>query len=369
MSKALNQFKPDYIVCPGEILEETLEARGMKKSELAERCGRSEKMISQIISGQAPITAETAIQFERVLGVSANIWNNLEAKYRLAVAKTEQQDGLNQQIAWAKRFPLKYMTDLGFIQKPKSNIDKVEKLLDFFGVANSDAWEERCARICVNFRKSPSFESAPESVTAWLRMGQILAQDIQCEPFNKDYFIQALKNIRSLTLEKNPDVFIPALTNICSDVGVAIVIVPELPKTHLSGAARWLTKDKAIIQLSFRYKSNDHFWFTFFHESGHILKHGKKEIFIDDDDGYRSDKEKEADLFACSTLIPTRQFNSFVRKRSISRASIIKFANEVNIAPGIVVGQLQHYKYVPYNRYNDLKVRFRWVGKDKIIYR
>lgn len=90
MSTVANQFEPDYAIPPGEILEETLEARGIKKAEFAERCGRSGKMIRQIINGQAPITAETAIQFERVLDVSAGVWNNLEANYRLEVAKTKQ---------------------------------------------------------------------------------------------------------------------------------------------------------------------------------------------------------------------------------------------------------------------------------------
>jgi len=77
------QYKPDYAVPPGEILEEILEARNIKKRDLAERCGLSAKTVSLIISGKAPITPGTAIQFERVLGVPANIWNNLEANYRL----------------------------------------------------------------------------------------------------------------------------------------------------------------------------------------------------------------------------------------------------------------------------------------------
>lgn len=82
-----NTFSPDYIVTPGEILEETLEARKMKKREFAMRCGRSAKMISQIVAGKAPITPQTAIQFERVLGVSASLWMNLETRYRLHLAR------------------------------------------------------------------------------------------------------------------------------------------------------------------------------------------------------------------------------------------------------------------------------------------
>jgi len=83
----MDQFYPDYAIHPGEILMETLEARNMKKSELAERCGLSPKTVSLILNEKAPITPETAIQLERVLGVSANIWINLDANYRLHTTK------------------------------------------------------------------------------------------------------------------------------------------------------------------------------------------------------------------------------------------------------------------------------------------
>ncbi|HEC13397.1 MAG TPA: addiction module antidote protein, HigA family [Acidiferrobacteraceae bacterium] len=359
MSTVANQFEPDYAIPPGEILEETLATRGMKKAEFAERCGRSEKMVSQIISGQAPITAETAIQFERVLGVNASVWNNLEANYRLAVAKSEQQKALLAQKDWAKRFPINKMVKLGFIPKPESPTDRVEKLLDFFGVGSAAAWEERCARVCIAYRKSPSYKSAPESVAAWLRMGELHAEDIDCAAYNRERFIEALSSIRGLTRQP-PDVFVPEMQSLCADAGVAVALVPELPKTHLSGAARWLTKDKALIMFSLRHKSDDHLWFTFFHEAGHILLHGKKDVFIDEEEIEDNDKEQEADRFARNTLIPLKEYRVFQQLGRWSTATIATFAEQLGIAPGIVVGRLQHDGLIPYSHYNKLKTRFVW---------
>ena len=51
-------------------------------AELAESTGRPRKTINEIIAGKAEITAETALQLERVLGIPASFWNNLERNYQ-----------------------------------------------------------------------------------------------------------------------------------------------------------------------------------------------------------------------------------------------------------------------------------------------
>ena len=79
-------FEPDYLVPPGEILEETLQARGMGKQELAERIGRTPKFVSELIAGKAPLSPATAIALEHVLNTPASLWANLETNYRLRLA-------------------------------------------------------------------------------------------------------------------------------------------------------------------------------------------------------------------------------------------------------------------------------------------
>ena len=142
-----------------------------------------------------------------------------------------------------------------------------------------------------------------------------------------------------------------------------MVFIPELPKTGVHGATRWLG-DKAVIQLSLRYKSNDHLWFTFFHEAGHIVKHGRKEVFIEGK-GLNGDKEEEANVFACDKLIPPASLRQFLEQGSPTLADIQLFAHNIGIAPGIVVGRLQHDGILPCDIGNKLKVFYRWADEEE----
>lgn len=355
-----NQFNPDYAIHPGEILEETLQARGIKKVDLAKRIGLSEKTINQIIHEKAPVTPETAIQLERVLGVSAAIWNNLEAFYRLHIARESSRKQLGTRVEWIRSFPVKELVKRGVIDKPIDPIDTAEKLLNFFAIGSIEAWENRFNNLAVNFRHSNSFKSAPESVATWLRIGELKAEEIVAEPYNKGKFIASLYKIRELT-SKPPEVFEPRMKELCREAGVVLVFAYELQKTHLFGATRWLTPEKALIILSLRYKTDDHFWFSFFHEAGHILHHGKKDIFLDEKEMEANEKEKEADRFATKILIPDDKYQTFVKNinnKHVTKQLVCNFAGSVNVAPGIVVGRLQHDHVIPYSLLNGLKRKF-----------
>ena len=354
------QYAPDYAVSPGQILEETLQARNMKKQDLAQRCGLSAKTVSLIIGGQAPVSPQTALQLERVLGVSANIWNNLEANYRLSQAKQDSRQKLSQQVEWANRFPVKELVKRGFLTQHSDPVEMLEQLLGFFEVGSISAWQAKFSQLEVSFRRSPSFQSSLESVATWLRMGELLAERIHREPYNRSRFEQVLTEVRKLTVD-GPETFEPKMTEMCGQAGIALVLVSELPGTHLSGAARWLAKDKALIMLSLRYKTDDHFWFSFFHESGHILHGSKKAIFLEETETWSSDEEDEADRFASNMLIPPVAYAEFVRCRRYGSADIVAFAKRHAIAPGVVVGRLQHDRYVDWSRLNRLKRRFALV--------
>lgn len=183
---------------------------------------------------------------------------------------------------------------------------------------------------------------------------------MDCAPYRETQFRKSLKCARELTCETS-DVFVPQLKTLCAESGVALVFVRELPNTGISGATRWLSKDKALIQLSLRYKSNDHLWFTFFHEAGHILKHGK-EVFLEiNGKGLDGEKEAEADQFARDELIPPASWQGFLETFDHSTAAVRIFAKQIDIAPGIVVGRLQHDKIWTYQRGNELKVSLTWV--------
>lgn len=350
-------FEPDYAIHPGEMLEETLAARGIKKSEFAEMCELSPKTVSQIINGKAPVSPENAIGFERVLGVSANVWSNLDAHYRLHHARSMLRKGLEQRKAWAASFPVKELTERGYLPPVTGTGEKVEALLDFFGVSSIKAFKTRFQKVAVAYRKSPAFKSSPESVAAWLRICELRASDVTTKAYDRQQFKKALVEIRSLTGEE-PEVFEPRMKEFCWRVGVTLVLASELPKTRLSGATRWLNPNKALIMLSLRHKTDDHFWFTFFHQAGHLLLHGKRDVFIDEPDMQQNAKEREADRFASNVLIPSEDYELFAQRSGFSRRDILSFACEQGIAPGIVVGRLQHDGFIEFRWHNKLKRRF-----------
>lgn len=362
---AINEYRPDYVVPPGDVLSYELEIRGMNQSELAKRTGLTPKHIVSIIKADSSITPETAIKFERALGMPVEYWLNLESHYQEIKARISEEDQLERDLVWLQRIPINAMAKLGWLQKFKDKKAQLVEVLRFFGIASVEQWDDMWPNLNVAYRQHNAHEVFPEAVSAWLRQGELQAKAMQCQPFDKVKFREALDKIRALTAEE-PNVFVPAMQALCSAAGVAVVFVPALPKTGVSGATRWLNQNTAIIQLSLRYKTNDHLWFTFFHEAGHIHLHGKKELFLEGANGLDQTKEDEANRFAESEVIPKKEFNNFVRSTTCyTKADIIRFAKSIGIAPGIVVGQLQHKGLLPNTHCNDLKQRYVWDHETK----
>lgn len=361
MSRAqTNSFVPDYLVTPGEVLEDYLDDLGMTQAELADRMGLAKKTINEIIKGKAPITIETALKLERTLGRPAHFWSNLERQYQEDRLRIDKQQRIQSDLEWLEKVPVAAMTNLGWIPKLKNKAEKLEAVLCFFGIASPAQWEKIWREHQVAYRQTERFENCAESVSAWLRQGEIQAQQITCAPFDKKSFQNVLGEVRDLTREEAPDVFVPKLVELCASAGVAVVFVPELPKSGTYGATRWLG-ERAVIQLSLRYKSNDHLWFTFFHEAGHILKHGRKDVFIEGKNGLDNEKEEEANIFARDKLIPPIDYRRFLADWDrLSLSPVVTFAEEIKIAPGIVVGRLQHDGYLPKDIGNKLKAFYRW---------
>ncbi len=356
----VNEYLPDRVSPPGETLLEMLEERGMSQAELAGRTGRPKKTINEIIKGKASITPATALQLEHVLGAPASFWNNREQHYRESLARQAERDSLEGQVGWLNQFPIREMVNLGWLPPTNDSIEMLENVLNFFGIAAPTQWQ-RIWEAGVAFRKSPVFESDPFVISAWLRRGEIEAHQIDCAPYDGDRFVSALSAVRDLTTQP-PEVFQPEVQRLCAAAGAAVAFVPELPKARISGATRWINPDKALIQVSLRYKTDDQLWFTFFHEAGHILKHGKRDVFVEDGSG-QDEKETEADQFAADFLIPPAEYQRFTARLGYySKDEIRDFARRLKIAPGIVTGRLQHDGKLPSANCNDLKQYFTWAS-------
>lgn len=354
-------WRPEWAVAPGEILQEALEDRGMSQSELARRMGRPTKTINEIINGKAAITPDTAIQLERTLGINASFWNNLETSYRERLALDRAQRELEASAGWAQQFPVRDLERYGLIRPGSTTGEAVAALLSFFGVASREVWEKQWLDPAVSFRRSPAFASSTEATAAWLRWGEFQASKTETKPFDAGRLREVMNEVRGLTRQADFMGSVDRTRALLATAGVVLVLTPEFTGTRVSGAARWITPGKAMIQLSMRYKSNDHFWFSLFHEVGHLLERGRADYIDDEDGGESADAaEQKADAFARDSLIAPGDYAEFIEARAFTEQSVRAFASKQGIAPGIVVGRLQRDDLLDKAHLNRLKKMIRW---------
>jgi HTH-type transcriptional regulator/antitoxin HigA len=273
------------------------------------------------------------------------------------------EEELGQYKSWASAFPVKDLVRHNLIKQGSSHAATVGALLRYFGMSNPDAWTTHWLAPAVSFRASPTYQSSPHATAAWLRWGELLAEQIATEPFDPTRLRDVLQEVRPLTRRDLP-LIQQRVEGMFASAGVAFVLTPELSRVRLSGAARWLTADKAMIQLSLRHKTDDQLWFTVFHEARHLL--GRKRVdFLDDesrpDDGI-DDDEADADRFARDVLIPASDYEAFVEQGAFTASAIRAFAKSQDIAPGIVVGRLQREHFVPRSHHDNLKKRLSFVS-------
>lgn len=336
---------------PGDTIQEHIEFIGMSQAELAERMGRPKEKINDIIKGREPITTATAFQLENVLGIPASFWISRENTYRKELYELQQQEESGKKNGWLRAFPVNEMQKLGWLPDTNEKHVLIDSLLKFFGVASTDEWERIYIdrEVSVAFRVSLANTKKPYAISAWLRMGEIQAQNLEIKNFDKKKFRESLAEIKEMAFLM-PVKFSQQLQSICAKCGVAVVFTPNLPRAPISGATRWF-HNKPIIQLSGRYKTNDHFWFTFFHEAAHIILHGKKNIFLEDVEGTEIDKEKEdeANNFASKILLNDNELKEIIRNMPITDNKISAFAEKYRTPSGVIIGRLQHLKLVAFS--------------------
>ena len=350
----------DLAIAPGEYLAEVLEAKGMAQADLARRVGRPVQAVNEIIKGQKAITPETAIQLERALDVPAHIWTGLESRYQLVKARLEEKKRLKREAALVPCVPYKQLADLGCVEKTRDSELKVRELQRFYGVS-SLANVPGIKAYEASFRIGGGREASGYALTAWIRCAELRAAEVRTDAFDRKKLRGALAEIRGLS-RRNPGAFVPKLERVLAGCGIAFILLPHFPKTYAHGATFWPVPGKAVLLMSIRGRWEDAFWFSLFHEIGHLLMHGKR-TFIDDKKAPLEllGKEKEADEFAANSLIPTERLEEFVRGRQFGERSVRDFADEVGVSPAIVVGRLQHEGLLGYgSELNKLRIKFDW---------
>jgi HTH-type transcriptional regulator/antitoxin HigA len=355
-------FEPRWASAPGETILQALYERGQSVDDLAEWLGLSDPQTRRLLTGAARIDNQIARALALHLGGSEGFWIARESRY------LEQKLWVSADSLAAK-LPVKDLIKRGWIKRSTSWRERAKDCLEFFGVTSEEEYDSLYGNRLANahFRRSATLKVNNPAVAAWLRRAEIESQAIDTADWSAAVFRQSLPGIRDLTKTKNPEVFIPKLQALCAAAGVALVVLATPPECPVSGAALYTRDDVPMIVLSARYRSDDHFWFTFFHEAGHLLLHDvAASPFLDElgPEGVdRSSTEVEADEFARSTLIDDRRGTiASGRSSGPTMREIIAYADMQGVAPGIIVGQLQHDGVFGFDRSNYLKRKYRWDG-------
>lgn len=349
----------DLAVPPGEYLAEVIADLDMTQADLSRRMGRPVQAINEIVMGKKAITSETALQLERVTGVPAHIWTGLEEEYRLVLAKQEEEEILDREGQSIDAELFRAMAKLGWVGKARGPSDKARELCQFFGVAALSYVKD--AKLSGHaFRVADRDGASSLALAAWLRRAELTARTIDTRTFVAGRVREVVTELREFTLQP-PHAWHAAAQELLAAVGVALVVQPHLPKTYANGATFWVAPDKAVIVLSLRGVWADVFWFTLFHELGHVALHGKRDphVSIDKAD---SAIEIEANAFAADNLIPRRVYEEFVLTGNFAESEVRAFSRSIGIAPGVIVGRLQHEGHVPYSRLNTLREKYEFVS-------
>jgi Zn-dependent peptidase ImmA (M78 family)/plasmid maintenance system antidote protein VapI len=357
-------FQPNWASPPGDTILDFLTENDVSISDFSKQMEIKSAFTKRLLNGNEIVTDAIAEKLAFVIGSTKNFWLARESQYRNDLQYLKQEK--NEKQHWLREFPIRDMINFGWIPKSKTSSEKEMSCLEFFDIYKREEWPEKYHDLLLvtSFRTSSSFDSKPESVITWLRKGEIEAEKVNCRPWNPTKFKKTLSNIRDLTRIKEPNVFLPRIIESFAECGVAVVIAPTPAKCTASGATYFLSPKKALLLLSFRHLSDDHFWFSLFHEAGHILLHGNKSLFLENIGNSNSKEEREANDFSADILIPKEHQDELRMLRANQWRDIIRFAKKVGVSPGIIVGQLQHLGIISHKQLNKLKTRYRWVKSE-----
>jgi len=348
-----NEYNPQIVSHPGLGLREKLEELQMSPKEFAVRCNKPVKTISEVLNGKSAITPDMAVQFENVLHIPAKFWLKRQYNYDEFVARSNRQETIEGATDWARLFPYADMAKKGWVPKTSRVEEKAEHLMEYFSFSSHISWEKfyMKSELKASFRISLAHTNTPHALSAWLRRGDIQAQAIEAPEYSAKALRAVLPQLKAI-MAKQPDDFFQQAQALCLGAGLKLVYTPCLPKAPINGVARWIENNTTpLIQLSCRQKRNDVFWFSFFHELGHILLHGRKDIFLEnvEYEGFDAEKEAAADAFAIAWTFSEKQETEVMKKNRLTTDDIVVYAEKFQTHPAMIIGRLQKKEVIHYS--------------------
>lgn len=353
-------YQPDWFSRPGSTLLEMMQDQDLDTRLLAGRLGCDHTTVRDLLTGAKTIDASAAEALSVAVGGTPGFWHRRQQAYDRSLSKVAASIPNDRAKEWVGALPVADMVKHGWIARPSGREATLRSLLAYFGVNGPSDWERRYADFSSDlvFRTSPSFKSAVGPLATWLRQAEIEANDVRCAAWNRKALIERLPQMRELAVVKNPAVFMRGLRALCAEAGVALVALRAPTGCRASGAMRFLPDGRAMLVLSFRHLSDDHHWFTFFHEVAHLVLHADGGTFVDLEGSANEGREKEANDFAADLLVPPERRDEMLSLGSNANA-IIRFAVQVGVSPGVVVGQMQRAGILRSNQMQGLRRRYK----------
>jgi Zn-dependent peptidase ImmA (M78 family)/plasmid maintenance system antidote protein VapI len=361
----VQDFTPDWFSKPGDALRSLMIRRGCAVEQVACLLEGGLPTLRGLLDGTGSITESHARVLAEHLGGTTSFWSKRQSKYEEALERAVDRANATEGDDWLL-LPVPGGKPRGRLTAEKRRAE-IRRRLVFFNVGTLDAWEARYGRICADtlFRKSQAFATNNRAVLMWLRSGELGADLVSTRRWSVGNLIDRLEAIKKLSRIKQPDRFLEKLKRLCAEAGVAVVARKTPPGCPASGASRMVAPDKAMILLSFRGLSDDKFWFTVFHELGHLILHGAK-TFVDSDMEEVDESEREANEFASRLIVPEARMGEFERLGT-SRDAVLRFSVSVGVAPGLTVGQMQHRQMIRRDQMNYLKRHWSWEDLNPIL--
>ena len=360
MMENMNGLSLDFIIHPGETIKEVLEEKQMNQEELAIRTGFSPKHVSEVVNGKKCISPSFAKSLEYVFGIPASFWINLQGIYDKELLEYKEQVEIDEnEVNIIKQLKdlIKYAEKLEIIKKTKNEISQIIELRNICNVNNLTYINKLCAS-SVAFRKSHTIETNLYVLYVWLRICELIAEKNEIEnEYNKEKLVANISNIKKcMFLEVNDA--ITELTRIFAECGIVFQVVKNFTGAPVQGFIK-KNNNRIILSMTIRGAFADIFWFTLFHEIGHLLNENiGNPNFIDFAES-KSDMEDSADEFARKSLINEEDFNKLMNRQALTELDIINFAEAQNVQPFVVVGRIQKEKN-NFRIFNNLKMKYKW---------
>ena len=356
---------------PGYYVQDIIDDMEITQSEFAKRLNTTDKTLSQLLAGKISLSVDLANKLSQMTGTSVAMWLNLQAQYDEKVLEIERRQQLDEECEVLQQIDLPYLYGLGILQKNSTREEKVQTLCSCLNVASLKAMRQPDLLTAC---RTNIHDINPQNVlnaNVWIQLGLNFARKEECTPFDKAKLTGSIEKLCRLSCEPLNTAF-PQIKKILNDCGIALVALPYLKNSGLSGAVKWLNKDKVMLLLNDRGRDAGKFWFTLLHELRHIMQKRVTAVYLSARTAVNAEilslgrndaaEEEDADRFAQEALIPAKEYQAFKATRPLTVASIKHFAQSIHRSPAIVHGRLQKDEIISWSRFNkELREGYQFV--------